>query len=125
MEHYAVREVVTDIDGRFVIEAKDIEEGAPRRTLHPEFLIFISGYGSFPLAHRAPVGFIGGIFEGPGVVIELPRLENVDDRRTNLSRITPNSFADKPFKDLPLLMKHINEERIAIGLSPVVPSEKR
>ncbi|HME96424.1 MAG TPA: hypothetical protein VKN16_19660, partial [Methylomirabilota bacterium] len=32
MEHYAVREVLTDTEGVFVIDAKAIEERAPRRT---------------------------------------------------------------------------------------------
>jgi hypothetical protein len=31
-EHYAVRETVTDSEGRFLLEVKDIEEVAPRRT---------------------------------------------------------------------------------------------
>src|SRR5512144_431742 len=39
-ERYAVREVVTDGDGRFALDAKDIEGNAPKRTLHPEFRIF-------------------------------------------------------------------------------------
>ena len=55
-ERYAVREVVTDADGRFVIEAKDIEEHAPRRTRPPEFCIFQPGYGSFPTTVFGPEG---------------------------------------------------------------------
>ncbi|MGH7368697.1 MAG: hypothetical protein ACREK9_20015, partial [Candidatus Rokuibacteriota bacterium] len=71
-ENYAVREVVTDSEGRFFLDAKDVEEGAPRRTNRPEFLIFLPGYGSFPGRQKSPRGFTGGIFERPGTVVELP-----------------------------------------------------
>ena len=57
-EHYAVRETITDSEGRFSLDAKDVEEGAPRRTRRPEFLIFLPGYGvvSVPskISHRVP-----------------------------------------------------------------------
>ena len=85
-ERYAVREVVTDTYGRFAIEAKDIEEHAPSRTRPPEFCIFQPGYGSFPTRYAAPKGFIGGIFEGAGAVIELPRLSSRQERLENLPR---------------------------------------
>lgn len=125
MEHYAVREALTGTDGRFVIEAKDIEERAPKRTLHPSFLIFMPGYGSFPRFQKAPTGFTGGIFESAGAVVELSQLSNPEDRRRHLLRVTPNSFSDKPFKDLPALTYKINEERSALGLSPLMPPEDR
>lgn len=125
MEHYAVREVVTDVDGRFVIEAKDVEEGAPKRTLHPRILIFTPGYGSFPRLQSAPTGFTGGVFEGPGTVVELPRLQGREDRQGNLYWITPTSFTDTPFTDLPELMKKLNEERVSLGLSPLLPPGRR
>jgi hypothetical protein len=125
MEHYAVREVVTGADGRFVIEAGEIERSAPKRTLNPRFLIFLPGYGSFPRLQKAPTGFTGGVFEGTGTVVELPRLESREQRRENLYRITPNSFTDKPFTDLPELMRKVNEERGSLGLSQISPSEDR
>ena len=37
-ENYAVREAVTDAEGRFLLDVKDVEEGAPRRTRRPGFL---------------------------------------------------------------------------------------
>jgi hypothetical protein len=123
MEPYAVREVLTSADGGFLVDSKEIEERAPRRTLHPRFLIFLPGYGSFPLLQKAPTGFIGGVFEGTGTVVELPRLGSREERRRYLLWITPNSFTDKPFKELPELMKRINEERVSIGLTPHVPPE--
>lgn len=120
-EHYAVREIVADAEGRFVLDAKDVEEGAPRRTYHPEFLIFQPGYGSYPRKYVSPRGFTGGMFEGPGVVVELPRLADREDRRKHLWLFGPHSYSDRPFRDLPELMRRINTERIAIGLEPYSP----
>jgi len=125
MEHYAVREVLTDADGRFVINSEEIEERAPKLTLYPSFLIFMPGYGAFPRLQKAPTGFTGGIFEGSGAVVELRRLEDREDRRRNLRAIPPNSFTDTPFTDLPNLMKRINEERGFLGLLPFSPAEGR
>lgn len=120
-EHYAVRETVTDAEGRFLLEAKDVEEGAPRRTYHPEFLIFQPGYGSYPRKYVSPRGFTGGIFERPDTVVELPHLADREDRRKHLWLFGPHSYSDKPFRDLPELMRRINTERIAIGLEPYSP----
>jgi hypothetical protein len=122
-ENYAVRETVTAADGHFVLDAKDVEEAAPRRTYHPEFLIFIPEYGAFPRSHVAPLGYIGGIFERPGAVIELPRLLSRDERRKNLLSFGPHSYSDTPFKDLPELMRRFNSERIAVGFEPLTPLE--
>ena len=116
-ENYAVRETVTDAEGRFFLDARDVEEGAPRRTNRPEFLIFLPGYGSFPGYQRAPRGFTGGIFERPGTIVELPRLEGREERRRQLMIIGPRSLSEHPFKDLPELMRSLNEESAAIGVS--------
>ena len=124
MEHYAVREVLTDTEGVFVIDAKAIEERAPRRTWYPEFLIFMPGYGSYPRFQKAPTGFTGGVFEGAGVLVELSRLESSEGRRRHLLRVNPMNFANEPFTELPELMKKIDEERVAIGLTPALPREK-
>lgn len=123
-EHYAVRETVTNSDGRFLLEAKDIEEGAPRRTRRPEFLIFLPGYGAFPHLQRSPTGFLGDVFERDGTTVELPRLEDRDARRRNLRSFGPHNFSETPHKDLPSLMSAINEEHIAVGLRPYPPAEK-
>jgi hypothetical protein len=119
--HYAVRETVTDAAGRFLLDAKDVEEGAPRRTYHPEFLIFQPGYGSYPRMHVSPKGFTGEIFERRGTVVELPPLEDREERRKHLWLFGPHSYSDKPFRDLPELMRRVNAERTAIGLEPYSP----
>lgn len=123
-ENYAVRETVTDPDGRFLLGARDVEDGAPRRTHRPEFLIFVPGYGSFPRFQKSPTGFLGGVFEGAGTTVELPRLEGREERRKNLSTFGPHRFSENPFRDLPQLMRTLNQERTAIGLSPYSPAEK-
>jgi len=120
-ENYAVRETVTDADGRFVLDTKDVEEGAPRRTYHPEFLIFQTGYGSFPRKYVSPRGYIGGLFERPGAIVELPRLRARDERRKHLWLFGPHSYSDKPFRELPEFMRRINAERTEIGLEPYSP----
>ena len=122
-ENYAVRETVTDADGRFFLDAKDVEGGAPRRTYHPEFFIFQPGYGSYPKKYVSPRGFTGGIFERSGTVVELPRLEGPEERRKQQFLFGPGDFSDRPFTDLPELVRRINAERIAIGLQPHVPAE--
>ena len=124
MEHYAVREVLTNADGVFVVDSRKIEEAAPKRTHYPEFLIFMPGYGSFPRFQKAPRGFTGGVFEGGGVVVELPRLENREDRKKQLFGISPLDFTDRPFTEVPELMRKIDEERISIGLTPALPKGK-
>lgn len=120
-ENYAVRETVTGADGRFFLDVRDVEEGAPRRTRRPGFLIFLAGYGSYPKKHVSPTGFTGGMFERPGTIIELPRLVDREERRSHLWSFGPHSYSDKPFRDLPELMRGINTERIAIGLEPYSP----
>jgi hypothetical protein len=120
-ENYAVRETVTDGDGRFILEARDVEEGAPRRTRRPEFLIFLQGYGKYPGNQVSPKGFTGGIFERSGAIVQLPRLVDREERRKHLWTFGPHSYSDKPFRDLPELMRRINAERIAIGIEPYVP----
>jgi hypothetical protein len=120
-ENYAVRETITDAEGGFFLDAKDVEERAPRRTRRPGFLIFLPGYGSYPKQHVSPTGFTGGMFERPGTIVELPRLVDREARRKHLWSFGPHSYSDKPFRELPKLMRRINAERISIGLEPYSP----
>jgi hypothetical protein len=120
-ENYAVRETITDAEGRFFLDAKDVEERAPRRTRRPGFLIFLPGYGSYPKQHVSPTGFTGGMFERPGTIVELPRLVDREERRKHLWSFGPHSYSDKPFRELPELMRRINAERISLGLEPYSP----
>jgi hypothetical protein len=117
-ENYAVREVVTDAEGRFFLDVRDVEEGAPKRTRRPSFFVFLPGYGSYPKKHVSPRGFTGGIFEREGAVVGLPRLVDREQRRQHLFLFSHGDFSNTPFKDLPELMNRINAERSAIGLEP-------
>ena len=124
-EHHAVRETVTDVDGRFVMEVRDIEEGAPRRTRKPGFLVFLPGYGTFPYQYTSPPGFLGELFEGGGTTIEIPRLHTREERLKNVRRFGPHDFSDSPHTQLPKLMRAVNEELVAVGLSPYPHSENK
>jgi hypothetical protein len=123
-ERYAARETVTDSEGRFVMEVRDVEEGAPRRTHKPEFLVFLPGYGSFPSRHSSPNGFIAELFYASGGTVELRRLHKKEDRLDNLSSALPHGFSEKPHSDLPMLVKAVDVERTSLGLSPYPPPEK-
>jgi hypothetical protein len=103
---------------------KDIEEGAPRRTRKPEFLVFVPGYGSFPQGYTAPKGFLAELFEGPGTTIELPRLSNRQQRLNILKSASPHKFSDNPDQEIPRLTRAIERERAALGLDPPA-SERR
>jgi hypothetical protein len=122
-EPYAVRETLTDIEGRFVMDVKDIEQSAPRRTRKPEFVVFLPGHGSFPHRYTAPKGFLAELFEGAGTTIELPRLSNRQQRLDMLSSASPYRFSETPHQSLPRLVQAVNAERIALGLSPYLPPE--
>jgi hypothetical protein len=54
----------------------------------------------------------------------LARIEAQEDRRKHLLTFGPHSLSEAPFKDLPELMRALNEERTSIGLSPYLPTEK-
>ena len=123
-ERYAVREVLTDADGRFVLGAHDIEADAPKRTLHPEFRIFVPGYGAFPGYQRQPRGFTGGIFWGSGTSVELQRLESRQDRLKSMRGVDPYDWSDRPFIELPRLTDAFNRERVSLGLEPLPTPEK-
>lgn len=107
---YRVREVLTAEDGTFEIDARDLEEGAPRRTLRPYFVIFFRGYA--PLQGR-----YGGKFERPGAIAELRPVTCAEQRRLG-DRIDPYGLSETPFRELPNLMRLLNAHRADCGLNP-------
>jgi hypothetical protein len=122
---HALREVLTDAKGEFVMAAEDIERNAPPRTLRPSFVILLPGYGSYPLTQLAPKGFQRGIFEGPGVTVELPPLKTREERLKHLSRLRdPFDFSETPFKDVPNFSRLYSAERVGVGFSPYPLPEK-
>jgi hypothetical protein len=118
---YAVRETLTDADGRFVIDAKDVERHAPGRTYRPVFQVYYPGY--FALAHldfktRGGFGTPGG-FSDPvnrEVEVGLPRATTREDRL----RAVDDVYARlAPYAKVPLLLRYINQERKDLGLGEV------
>jgi hypothetical protein len=116
-EVYRATETVTDDQGNFLLHAKEIEEGAPRWTRRPTFVIFLPRYTVFQ-------GVPEGRFEKPGTTIELRRLKSWQERLGSNS-VSPYSLSDYPFRDFPNLMRLFNEERLLRGLKPYEPTEKR
>jgi len=124
-ERYAAREVVTDREGRFVLDATQLEEYAPGGTLHPTFTVFFPGYAAFPpLAIRFSKGsFMSGEFSPQGVVVGLARLKTEVQRRDQIGRMNPRMLSAKPFSDLPRFMRLLDEEAVAVGLQPLGSKE--
>jgi len=114
-EFYAAREVLTDADGHFVLDARDIEENAPEETYLPHFVIYYPGYGFFPRYQVTPQGYIGGIFEGAGATVELRRLRGREERLVILDGLPPSV----PDEAMVQLLRLINAERGTLGLQPI------
>ena len=120
-ERYAAREVVTDREGRFVLDATQLEEYAPGGTLRPRFTVFHPGYAAFPPTALAfsKGGFMSGEFSPRGVTIGLPRITSQTERRDHVSTLSPFSLSQRPFRELPEFMRLINKEAVSVGLPPL------
>jgi len=110
---HAVREVLTDSRGEFAMPFKDIERRAPPKTIRPRFLIFAPGHGSYPDFQVVPPPEEPreGIFEGAGTTVELPRLQNWQERGVHILNI----LTDGPFEWLLRGLGEKEEERILLG----------
>lgn len=126
---YAAREVLTEADGTFVLHAKELEEGAPQRTLKPYLHVFYPGYGSYRSRVFTQRGFQeGNIFEG-GVTIGLPPLKSREERREALPSpldIGVTTLDEKnrviwleSREHIQHFLRLINVERAALGLEPI------
>jgi hypothetical protein len=113
---YRTKETVTDPDGYFMLHAREVEEGAPRWTRRPTFVMFLPNYTVFQ-------GIREGRFEKSGTTIELRRLNNWRERM-GLNDVDPYSLSDYPFRDFPRLMQLFNEERASRGFKPYLPMER-
>jgi len=123
-ERYAAREVLTDREGRFVLDATQLEEYAPGGTLHPRFTVFFPGYAAFPprigstgIAFSKG-GFLTGDFSPRGALIGLPRIKTQAERRDHVTTLNPFSLSQRPFRELPEFMRLINRESTSVGLEP-------
>jgi hypothetical protein len=104
---HAVREVLTDATGAFLLVAQDVEQHPPPETLRPMFLIFSPGYGAYPLYHAMPSPDRPreGFFEGAGGTIELPPLKKWEERGAHIITI----LISGPFK---WLFRELGETRV-------------
>lgn len=122
---YATREILTEADGTFVLHAKELEEGAPQRTLKPYFHVFYPGYGSYRSRVFTQRGFQeGNIFEGE-VTIGLPPLKTREERRQHLLEVSPYSLSETPFKEIPEFTRLLNQELVTQGLQPYPASGRQ
>ena len=124
-ERYAAREVLTNREGRFVLDATQLEERAPGGTLRPTFTVFFPGYAGYPSASprvrwifREQNGFTEGEFSPRGIVVGLPRLATPWVRKDHAGSLDPFSASEDPFREVPEFMRLINREAVSVGLQP-------
>jgi hypothetical protein len=122
---YTVREAVTDQDGRFVIDAKAVEEHAPRRTLHPSFKVFLPGYAAYNLSPFSARAYRQGEFTGEGATIGLSQLKTREERLQQIRSASPYDFSDDPFNDVPRFVEAVNRERASLHLQPYPPQKRK
>ena len=104
------REVLTDANGEFLLDAPDVEREAPAKTLRPYFVIFTPGYA---LAR--------GTHEARNETIELRRLKTRKERVEVIGSLPPSV----PDEKIPHLIRLMNAERANLRLDPVhLPKEK-
>jgi hypothetical protein len=123
---YKARDVLTGRNGEFVLDARTLENWAPRGTLRPIFTIFLPGYAASGTSHFfKKKGFVDGEFGKGPVTVGLPRLKVREERYEHVGYISPYCLSDKPFKEIPEFTRLFNEERVAVGLGPYPPPGKR
>jgi hypothetical protein len=117
-EFHAARETLTDANGEFVLDPRDVEENAPYRTQQPTFVIFKPGYGAFPSRHVARTPYTGHrLFQDRGTTIELQRASR-EERLRGLIVMDSAPLPDKWSTLLPLLANAVNEELRLLGMQP-------
>lgn len=114
-DYWQAREVVTGSDGTFLLDALDIEERAGRTVWRPRFIIYAPGYGYFPAYQVSPRSPQPGLFEGEGATVELRKLTDPAQRRLAISHLPPDVPPDK----MRALLVLLNDERAALGFTPV------
>ncbi len=124
-EFYDSEEVVTDRDGRFVIQARSTWTLNPFRDIRgPYVVIFKSGYGLWrfqgytqwpqdPVEHRAHTQRAWKQFAGEGAVIEVPALKTREERLKFLGEASWSLVPDDRTKRL---RRAKDEERAHLGL---------
>jgi hypothetical protein len=132
-EYRDSQELVTGKDGRFTIESRWFFSLNPLVFFRgPFFMMFKSGYGPFgwpgyetlPKERREELGTAAKLLLLDGIVLEMPRLQTVEERREHLRHIEIQVLA-VPLDKRPLWQQAIQEERQALGYrSRVRPKER-
>jgi len=125
-EYYDSEEVVTDPEGRFVIQARQTWTLNPLSEIYgPEFFIFKSGYGRWQFRDFDNWGLKDAIvsaertraewrrFTAEGAVLELPPLTTKEQKIQSMQM--PSRV---PYERIPMYIEAINAERISFGLDP-------
>jgi len=113
-EFYDAQEVLTDQAGEFVLDASEIEARAPYNTRWPGFRIYKPGYGFYPRYQVSPKIIPRDAFRQEVTVVRLRRSLTKEERLENLNA----QFSDIPEQKQKQLLRAINAERRALGLSP-------
>lgn len=111
---YDALEVLTDMQGTFVVDAAAIERRAPSRTSFPDFIVFKPGYLYFKGWFASPAAMAD---RRKQAVLGTVELKPVTDRKERLDNLPPAAGLEIPREKVPLFMKALAEERKALGLS--------
>ena len=122
-------EVVTDVNGRFLIRSKQTWTLNPFKTIKgPEILIFKSGFGRWQfrgqdswskdaLESEEKRRQAWQQFEGKGIIFEIPKLEDLQKRREWIGRAEPSG--DIPSERVLNYLFEIDKERAVLGFEPL------
>jgi hypothetical protein len=120
-------EVVSDKDGRVVISARTVTSRHPFEVyIGPLLTIFKAGYGKWhydgvppgsfsedPMSARRRADSSSERFSHGGVVMRLPRVKTLEERKEIIHRVIPDP--DVPAHKYPHLLAAYNKERIRLG----------
>ena len=125
-EHRDSQEVLTDRDGRFTIESRWFFSLNPLVFFRGPFVaMFKSGYGDYewpgyrgsetwPKEKREALRTEAQLLQLDGIVLEMPRLLTVDQRKEYLKRLEV-AVVTVPLDKRSLLQKAFEDERRALG----------
>lgn len=128
--YHGSEEVVTGVDGRFVIQARSTASPDPRGVIEgPEWFMFKPGYGRWRVAGIDPawpwwqrqdrIDEAWRDVTGKGIVLEMPRLRTLEERKAFI----PGPPFEVPWKLTPRFIEMINRERALFGWRPVYQGE--
>jgi hypothetical protein len=112
-------EVLTDRDGRFILDGRAIEQGHVARIEPPTFSVFLPGYSLWGVVGGGMIfgrSFVYGDAEGfHDVMIGLVKLQSPQERREAVSAL-PVPASDIPLERVPRLIEAWKVERASLRL---------